>query len=181
MVKFNEKKCYLTLSLLKKKVEDGNRAFNRSLLHLAASDGQGRSKSSRHNREFPHIRRIPRGGQTKTELCHSSATFVQILALGLSPTHHIVTGASKRGWATWLVGSVDPRVMAIVPVVMDELNFLDNIKHHYRSLGGNIPLVLEFQNPIFNILCVRLVICAGVLLENEPHIVLQRPCAGDSL
>ena len=56
--------------------------------------------------------------------------------LGLSPTHHIVTGASKRGWATWLVGAVDPRVMAIVPVVMDELNFLDNIKHHYRSLGG---------------------------------------------
>ena len=119
-------------------MEDGNRAFNRSLLHLAASDGQGRSKSSRHNREFPHIRRIPRGGQTKTELCHSSATFVQILALGLSPTHHIVTGASKRGWATWLVGSVDPRVMAIVPVVMDELNFLDNIKHHYRSLGGKV-------------------------------------------
>ena len=62
--------------------------------------------------------------------------------LGLSPTHHIVTGASKRGWATWLVGAVDPRVMAIVPVVMDELNFLDNIKHHYRSLGGNI---LEFH------------------------------------
>ena len=47
-----------------------------------------------------------------------------------------MTGASKRGWATWLVGAVDPRVMAIVPVVMDELNFLDNIKHHYRSLGG---------------------------------------------
>ena len=55
-----------------------------------------------------------------------------------------MTGASKRGWATWLVGAVDPRVMAIVPVVMDELNFLDNIKHHYRSLGGDIPLVLEF-------------------------------------
>ena len=49
-----------------------------------------------------------------------------------------MTGASKRGWATWLVGSVDPRVMAIVPVVMDELNFLDNIKHHYRSLGGKV-------------------------------------------
>ena len=120
----------------------------------------------------------PEEVRLKTELCHSSATFVQILALGLSPTHHIVTGASKRGWATWLVGSVDPRVMAIVPVVMDELNFLDNIKHHYRSLGGDIPLVLV---SIFNILCVRLVICAGVLLENEPHNVLQRSCTRDTL
>merc|ERR1712130_1066230 len=46
----------------------------------------------------------------------------EIQTLGLSPTHHIVTGASKRGWATWLVGAVDPRVMAIVPVVMDMLN-----------------------------------------------------------
>ena len=112
---------------------------------------------------------------------HSSKIFVQIQTLGLAPTHHIVTGASKRGWATWLVGAVDPRVMAIVPVVMDELNFLDNIKHHYRSLGGDIPLVQAFLISTFNMLCIRLVICAGVLLENEPHIVLQRPCAGDSL
>merc|ERR1711872_969098 len=60
------------------------------------------------------------------------------------------------GWATWLVGAVDPRVMAIVPVVMDELNFLDNIKHHYRSLGGwsfalesywKMNLTLYFNDP----------------------------------
>lgn len=63
--------------------------------------------------------------------------------------------------------------MAIVPVVMDELNFLENIKHHYRSLGGNIPLVQAFLNSVINTCCVRLVICTGVLLENEPHTVLQ--------
>merc|ERR1719234_1746477 len=85
----------------------------------------------------------------------------EVQGLGLSPTHHIVTGASKRGWATWLVGAVDPRVMAIVPVVMDELNFLENIKHHYRSLGGwsfalesywKMNLTLYFNDPVLETL-----------------------------
>ena len=85
-------------------------------------------------------------------------------ALGLTPTHHVVGGASKRGWNTWLVGAVDPRVIGIVPIVMDELNFMENIKHHYRSLGGD-PCPLP--NP-------RMVVCPRGLLENEPHHVLWR-------
>jgi len=60
----------------------------------------------------------------------------EVQALGLTPTHHIVAGASKRGYSTWHVAAVDPRVMAIVPIVMDELNFAENVQHHYRSLGG---------------------------------------------
>lgn len=48
-----------------------------------------------------------------------------------------VSGASKRGWTTWLVGAVDPtRVMLIVPVVLDAINFVDVIHHQYRSYNG---------------------------------------------
>ena len=48
----------------------------------------------------------------------------------------IVGGASKRGFTTWAVAAVDPRVMGIVPIVMDELNFVKNMHHHFRAYGG---------------------------------------------
>lgn len=51
-------------------------------------------------------------------------------------TDFVVTGASKRGWTTWLVGaSKDPRVKAIAPMVIDTLNVRAQVEHQLKSYG----------------------------------------------
>jgi PhoPQ-activated pathogenicity-related protein len=57
--------------------------------------------------------------------------------LGCELDYFSISGASKRGWTTWLVGAVDPkRVMAIAPVVLDAVNFVAVEHHEFRSYGG---------------------------------------------
>ena len=46
-----------------------------------------------------------------------------------------VTGASKRGWTTWLTGAVDSRVAAIAPMVIDMLNMSPQVVLQRQSFG----------------------------------------------
>lgn len=56
----------------------------------------------------------------------------------------VVSGASKRGWTTWLTGAVDPRVSAIIPMVIDILNVEQSMQHHYDSYGFWAPAVNDY-------------------------------------
>lgn len=48
----------------------------------------------------------------------------------------LITGASKRGWTTWLDGaSRDKRIQAIAPMVIDTLNVAAQVPHQLEAYG----------------------------------------------
>ncbi|MDR1980239.1 MAG: PhoPQ-activated pathogenicity-related family protein [Tannerellaceae bacterium] len=63
----------------------------------------------------------------------------------------VVSGASKRGWTTWLTGaSKDPRVWAIAPMVIDMLNMpatLDYQKELYGEYSEEIQDYVKLEIP----------------------------------
>ena len=63
---------------------------------------------------------------------------------GIAIDRFVVAGGSKRGWTTWLVGAVDARVAAIVPVVIDALNTEAITRHHYEAYGFFSPALGDY-------------------------------------
>jgi PhoPQ-activated pathogenicity-related protein len=89
------------------------------------------------------------------------------------PAKFVVTGASKRGWTTWLTGSVDPRVIAIAPMVIDTLNFTAQRKHYLEVWGKPSEQIGDYTSRGLN---ERLETPDGKMLTKivDPHSYLDR-------
>jgi len=59
----------------------------------------------------------------------------------------LITGASKRGWTTWLSGaSQDKRIVAIAPMVIDTLNAAKQIPHQLDAYGKPSEQIKDYTN-----------------------------------
>ncbi len=56
----------------------------------------------------------------------------------------VVSGASKRGWTTWLTGAVDPRVKAIAPFVIDTLSMVEQMEYQKKSFGAYSDMIHDY-------------------------------------
>lgn len=57
-----------------------------------------------------------------------------------------LTGASKRGWTTWLTAAVDPRVSALAPMVIDMLNTAEHLDHARASWGEHSDSISPYTD-----------------------------------
>jgi PhoPQ-activated pathogenicity-related protein len=63
---------------------------------------------------------------------------------GIGVSRFVVSGGSKRGWTAWLVAAVDPRVAAVIPIVINVLGREEVIRHHWEAMGYFSPALQDY-------------------------------------
>ncbi len=99
-----------------------------------------RTGDTRWPAQLPMTKAAVRAMDTVTAFCGSAQ------GGGVNVQSFVVAGASKRGWTTWLTAAVDPRVTAIIPLVIDVLNVQACFIHHYDAYGFWAPAVQDYVN-----------------------------------
>lgn len=88
---------------------------------------------------LPMTKAAVRAMDTVTAFCGSEA------GGNVKVNQFVVAGGSKRGWTTWTTAAVDTRVVAIVPIVIDVLNIVPSMKHHYAAYGFWAPAIDDYE------------------------------------
>lgn len=63
---------------------------------------------------------------------------------GVELAGFVLSGGSKRGWTTWLTGSVEPRLKGIAPMVIDTLNMQKQLPHQKASYGEYSAMIRDY-------------------------------------